>query len=218
MELDELKASWQALDRRVTEISAVNARLVNEAQTRKARWRLLPLFLNALFGLIGGGIFAGIFARFWIAHWTTTSLVVSGMLLHAMSVGVVIASVMQILIIARINYAQPVVTIQRYLALLRAWSLRSFRWTWMGMFLLWPALLIVIVQSTTNINLWINARNFVINSMICGAVGALISWGFYHWSHRPGWRIGAALDRIVTGSSLERAQAAIDEIEQFARE
>ena len=43
MELDDLKASWQSLDRRLNQLVSINLALVTDKQTRKARWRLLPV-------------------------------------------------------------------------------------------------------------------------------------------------------------------------------
>ena len=36
MELDDFKASWQAMDRRVTELAAANLRLITQQQPGKA--------------------------------------------------------------------------------------------------------------------------------------------------------------------------------------
>ena len=47
---------------------------------------------------------------------------------------------MQLLLVTRINFASPVLVIQRYLALLQTWEARSFYWKWLGAWLLWPAL------------------------------------------------------------------------------
>jgi len=116
MELDELKASWQSLDRRVSQLTAINLELFTDAQRRKARWRLLPVFVGAVCSVAVGGWLASVFARFWIAHLDTTSSVIAGVALHAASVGLVIVGVVQLLIVTRINFAQPVVVIQRYLA------------------------------------------------------------------------------------------------------
>ena len=56
------------------------------------------------------------FARFWIANLGNWSLVISGVFLHALSIGLIIDAAVRTLLIVRINYASPVVTIQRYLA------------------------------------------------------------------------------------------------------
>ena len=56
MELDELKASWQRLDRRVDELTAINHRLLTETISRKARWRLAPVLVGAVLNMIIGAL------------------------------------------------------------------------------------------------------------------------------------------------------------------
>ena len=54
MELDELKASWQRLDRRIDELTAINHRLLTETLSRKARWRLAPVLIGAVLNMVIG--------------------------------------------------------------------------------------------------------------------------------------------------------------------
>ena len=107
MELDELKSSWQSFDRRLAQLEALNLALITDTQRRKARWRLLPVFVGALCSVAIGGWLASVFARFWLAHLDTTSSIVAGLSLHAASIGLTIIGAMQLLIVTRINFAQP---------------------------------------------------------------------------------------------------------------
>ena len=217
MELDELKTSWQELDRRLERLTQINLALVTDAKTRKARWRLLPVLIGALLNVGVGGWLVGVFARFWISHLETTSAVVSGIALHALALGVVIAGVVQLLLVLRINFARPVVVIQRYLALLRSWEVRSFYWIWLGAWLLCPALLVAAVLATAGIDLWAVAPGVVLVSIgVCSGV-ALLSF-YLHRVARRGGRLGVWLDRLLTNDSIERARAELDEIDRFSRE
>ena len=218
MELDDLKASWQAMDRRVTELAAANLRLITERQTGKARLSLLPVVLLALLNIGVGGWLAGVFARFWFTHLEVTSALVAGLLLHAASVGVVIAGVVQLLIVVRINYARPVVTIQRYLARLRAWDLHTFRAMWIGSWVLFPAMLVATAMAVAHVDLWLHAPESVVAVAAVGVGGALLSAVCYRWANRPGATLGARLDRLLINHSIQRAQRVLDEIEQFTAE
>ncbi len=218
MELDDLKASWQAMDRRVTELATVNLRLITQQQTGKARLSLLPVVLLALLNICAGGWLASVIARFWLSHLGTTSAVLAGLLLQVASVGVVIVGVVQLLIVVRINYARPVVTIQRYLAQLRTWDLRSFRAMWLGSWVLLPAMLVATVMAVANIDLWHSAPDWVLASTIVGVGGAVLSALLYRWANRPGATLGARLDRLLLNHSIQRAQRALDEIDQFKAE
>jgi hypothetical protein len=51
------------------------------------------------------------------------------------------------------------------------------------------------------------------------SVGDAFFWVFFHrWAHRPGGRVGSWLDRMLESRNIERALAALDEIDRFARE
>jgi hypothetical protein len=218
MELDDLKSSWQTLDRRVSQLTALNLALITDLQRRKARWRLLPVFASALLSVAVGGWLVGVFARFWLAHLGTPSAVVAGVTLQAASTGVVVIGVVQLLIVTRINFAQPVVAMQRYLALLQAWEARSFHWTWLGAWLLWPALLVAGAMALAGVDLWERAPGVVLINGAAAVGAALLSVMFHRFARRPGGRLGAWMECLLTNHSVRRAKSALDEIERFARD
>jgi hypothetical protein len=216
MELDELKASWQSLDRRLERLASINLALVTDNQTRKARWRLLPVLIGALLNVVVGGWLVSVFARFWVAHLDTPSAVIAGAALHLFAVGSVVMGVVQLLLVARINFARPVLVIQRYLALLQTWEARSFYWAWLGAWLLWPALLVAGAMALANVDLWAAAPNVVLVNVAAGVVMALASVLFHRIARRPGNRLGGWLDRFLTSHSVARAKSALDELDRFA--
>jgi hypothetical protein len=218
MELDELKQQWQALDRKLDRSLALNTRVFTEARTRSSKLRLLPLLLLQPVQAAFGVVLVVFFARFWSANLDAPVLAASGMLLHVLSIGLIVDAVMRMLFIVRINYASPVVTIQRYLALLRRWEVRSFNWAWVGCWLATPAMLLVGVKLLTGLNLWTAWPAAVVWTACGGVFGAAASIVFGRWARRGKGRIGAALDRFYVGHSIARAQAALDEIDEFAQE
>ena len=146
MELDEFKQQWRELDRKLDRSIALNLRLLTEKRTRWTKLRLVPMLLLQPVQMVIGLALAVFFARFWIANLGAWPLVISGVFLHALSVGLIIDAVVRTVLIVRINYAAPVVTIQRYLALMRRWEIRSFKWAWVAIWLAPPALLMVGVK------------------------------------------------------------------------
>ena len=217
MELDEFKLQWQQMDRKLDRSIALNLRLLTEKRTRKTKLRLAPMLLVQPVQIVIGLALTIFFARFWIANLGTWSLVLSGVFLHALSIGLIIDAVVRTLLIVRINYASPVVTIQRYLALLRRWEIRSFKWSWVAIWLAPPALLMIGAKLSTTHNLWTVAPNAVIYTAIGGLVGVGLSYLFDLWArHSP--RLGAAMDNMYVGYSIAGAQGALDEIDEFARE
>jgi hypothetical protein len=218
MELDELKASWQSLDRRLNRLVTINLALVTDKQTRKARWRLLPVLIGSLINIVFGGWLVSVFARFWVAHLDTPSAVIAGVALHVFCLGGVIMGVVQLLLVMRINFARPVLVIQRHLALLQAWEARSFYWVWVGAWLMWPALLVAGAMALAKVDLWAVAPNVVLLNAAPCVVVALLSVLFHRMAHRPGSRLGGWLDRFLTSHSVARAKAALDELDRFAAE
>lgn len=217
MELDDFKQQWREMDRKLDRSIALNLRVLTEKRTRWTKLRLVPMLLLQPVQIAVGLALTIFFARFWAANLGAWPLVIAGVFLHALSVGLIIDAVMRTLLIVRINYAAPVVTIQRYLALLRRWEIRSFKWAWVAVWLSPPALLLVGAKLTARLNLWTVAPNVIIYLAIGSVVGVGLSWLFDLWTrHSP--RLGAAMDSMYVGYSIAGAQASLDEIDEFARE
>jgi hypothetical protein len=218
MELDEFKQQWRDLDRKLDRSLALNLRLLTETRTRKSKLRLLPLLLWQPVDLVVGSVLIAYFAHFWLTNLDSIPLAASGLVLQAFSVGLVIDAVIRVLLIVRINYAAPVVTIQRYVALLRQWEIRAFKWSWIACWLATPALLLVGVKAAAGVNAWALSPAWIIGSAVFGVVGAALSLGFARWARNSKGKLGAAMDRFYVGHSIAGAQAALDEIDEFARE
>jgi hypothetical protein len=146
MELDDLKLQWRDLDRKLDRSLALNLRLLTETRTRRTKLRLLPLLLMQPLQFAVGFVLTTYFARFWIANSRRPRCSLRAWSSMRCGVALMIDAVMRILLIVRINYAAPVVTIQRYLALLRRREIHSFKWAWMITFLAAPAMLVVGVK------------------------------------------------------------------------
>jgi hypothetical protein len=210
MELDELKQQWQALDRKLDRSVALSLRLLTETRTRRTRLRLLPLLLLQPVQIAIGLAITILSARFWIANHEVMHLLIAGLVLHAFGIGLVIDAVMRILLIVRINYAGPVVTMQRYLALLRHWEIRSFKWGWMLFWALIPVVFLVGVKALTTLDVWVRWPRGLLWLASGSAVAMLVSYAFDRFARR--W------PNLYVGHSVAGAQRALDEIEQFARE
>ncbi|MBC7990963.1 MAG: hypothetical protein H7Y19_15475 [Luteimonas sp.] len=216
MDLDELKQAWQTLDKRLEQQTAINRHLFIESRVDKAKARLRPLLVGQLIQLAAGIALTMFFAQFWIAHTDSMTLLLSGLLMHAWSVLLVVSAVMELLLITRLNYAAPVLTIQRTLAYLRTWRTRMAPWLGLPFWLLWMPLMAVVFQSLFGVEM--HANVFWCGIPI-GIAGLLATLWFHRWSHRPErHHLGAAIDAGSAGHSVTRAQAFLDEIASFERE
>src|SRR3546814_7261776 len=86
-----------------------------------------------------GVVLTVFFARFWTSHLGNLPLVLSGITLHAYSVALIISGVTELLLVIRTDYAAQVVTIQKYVTLLRQWRVRSRHWFGLAQWLVWVA-------------------------------------------------------------------------------
>jgi hypothetical protein len=216
MELDELKLAWQTLDRRLQEQTALNLQLLTETRIDKVRSRLRPLWFGQVIQLIVGVLLTVMFANFWVANTGSPALLASGLVMHAWSVALIISAVMELLLITRIDYAGPVLTIQKSLAQLRLWRTRVSPWLGLPFWLLWMPLMAIVFKQLFGAPM--HASVYYIGIPI-GIVGMLATVWFHRWAHRPERRhIGEAIDAGSAGRSVTRAQQYLDEIARFGEE
>jgi len=218
MELDELKATWHKLDRRVEELTAINRKLLTETISRKARWRLAPVLIGAFLNIAIGAWFALVWGGFWTAHLDTPAVAVAGVALHLASIGLIVIGVVRLVLVLRIDYTKSVVAIQRSLAALQEFEARSFHAVWFTCWVLVPAALVAIVMGFAGINLWQAASGYLLANFLVCLAGGLAPPLLHHWARRRNSMLAARIDDFLLSRSIARARAAIDEIDQFVRE
>jgi len=219
MELDELRQAWQTLDRRLQQQTAINLQLLTDSRMQKAksslRWLQAWSVLEIAFGL-ALTIFA---ATFWTSHTDSIGLMVSGIALHAYGVGLVMTGSVELLLAIRIDYAAQVVTIQKYLTLLRQWRLRSRRWLGLSQWILWIPMVMVMLGYWLGLDLWAVSPETVCWTLGTCLVGLLATLWLLYWSPSAlRKRVGDYIDDNSAGFMLKRAQGALDEIARFERE
>ncbi|MEP6908654.1 MAG: hypothetical protein ABI858_11850, partial [Pseudoxanthomonas sp.] len=68
LELDELKATWQALDRKLTQSNAIQLQLFKDGRLKKMRTGLRPLFWGQVVQILFGVLCILIGIAFWSQH------------------------------------------------------------------------------------------------------------------------------------------------------
>jgi hypothetical protein len=217
MDLDELKMSWQKLDQRIDDLTAINRRLLTETMSRKARRRLVPVFVGSVMNIVIGGLFAVVWGAFWSAHLGIPAVAVAGIALHVASIGLIVIGAVRLVLLRRIDYTQPVVAIQRALATLQEFEARSFHAVWLVCWLLIPAALVVIVMGFAGVDLWERASGFILANVVVCLAGGLAPPLLHYWARRHGGRLAVWMDNFLLSHSIARARAAIAEIDGFAR-
>lgn len=214
MELDEMKLAWQTLGAQLERQQTMNGQLFRDIRLDKLRRGLRPLVWGQLLQMLAGVLFVVWAVAFWSTHWQTTHLLVCGLLVQLCGVLFIAMAGRVLYLIQRIDYAAPVLDIQRRLADLRAWRVRveapfnvvlgSFIWIpvlWMN--LAWYG-----------VDLW--SPGFLVWAIGSGLVGvaacALVVWGL----RRIGW--SRRLEDHAAGTSVQKAEAALAEIARFVQE
>ena len=217
MELDDLKASWQKLERRVEELTAINRRLVIDTAIRKARWRLAPVVAGAVANIVLGAFFAVVSASFWSSHLDAPPALIGGIALHAMSILFIVIGVGRLELARRIDFTRPVLEIQRSLASLQKWEAWSFHAAWVGCCLLFLAVVIAIAITTMGMRFWERAPGYLLANMLVWLAIGLAPPLLHAWSRRHHGKLAARMDAFLTSHSIARARAVIDEIDDFAK-
>ena len=219
MELDDFKQAWQTLDRRLERQNEINLRLYADGKLDKAHASLRPLVVGQTLQMVFGALLMLLAGSFWFDHRDVPHLLLSGLVVHAYGLAITILGGMTLGMIARIDYAAPVLGIQQQLARLRRFHIRGGLVAGLSWWLLWIPLVAMALMAAFGADLFVNAPWAIRISMAVGIAGLLATWWFHRWSRHPSRpRLARAVDDSLTGGSLRKAQRLLDELAQFGRE
>lgn len=216
MELDEMKQAWQALDHRLEQQHALSLQLFRDGRLDTLRRGLRPLVWGQALQMLIGAAGLLVLAPIWIAHRHDPAVLIAGLVLHAYCVGLIAVGAAVQVHVAQIDYAAPVLTIQRQLLRLRrTYAVGGALVVGLPWWFLTAPLLLVLSRG----EIMLRAPMVIWSQLAIGALGLLATAGFQRWSHRPQRAsLARRLDASAAGGSLRRAQAALDEVARFARE
>ncbi len=222
MENDDLKAAWQALNRHLERDQRINLQLLRENKLDRTRSSLRPL----LWGQVAQALFGVPFILLASLLWMRANALPDGLPLAALlaGIGVQVYGIATIALagetirrIRAIDYAAPVIEIQKQLAALRRTYIVSGMVGGLPWWFLW-VLILTVLAALAGVDLHAKAPGLIWIGLGVGVAGLLATAWFHRWARagqRP--RLAAAMDAAVTGSSLRRARAQIEELERFER-
>ena len=217
MELDDLKTEWQALSARMERQTALNLRVFKQSQMEKVRHGLRPLAWGQGLQMVAGALLALVSALFWSDHLPVPHLLVAGLVMHAYGLTLILFSARMQVLISRVDYAAPVVEIQRNLAKLRRFYIVGGLWVGLPWWLLWLPLMMMVLMGLFGADLYTNAPLVIWINIATGIAGLLGTWAFIRWAgSRP--KLAQRLERSAAGGSLNRARHLLDEISKFEQE
>lgn len=218
MELDDFKSAWATLDARLARSDALNLELLRDGRLGRARSSLRPLLWGQVAQMLFGLALVVIAVAFWTQHRDQPVPLTMGIALHVLGVATMIASGVTLGALARVDYAAPVVAIQS-----RLWHVRRVYvisglvagLSWWLMWMPFTTVLFGLLGMDTGHLTW---ATYVPGTLV-GLVGLAATWALDRWSRRPGReRLRRAMEASVTGASLRKAQAQLDEIRRFEDE
>lgn len=220
MELDEMKLAWQQLDRRLAEQASLQ-RLIHRGQGMdRLRRSLRPLVWGQSMQIV-----FGIAAMLWgISFWTTHQGVV-----HQMACGIVMQMFGIVMVgfagrllfqLQAIDYAAPVLDIQRRLARLRTWRVRVEApvFSVLGSVIWVPAMLMLIQYDFDQWgdDYWSHAPGLAGHLVFSGIVSLALVVLVYWLIRRVGHRLW--LENNFAGSAVRKAESMLQEIARFEQE
>jgi len=215
-ELDDLKTAWQTLSRNLERQNALALHQFKENKLARFRSGLRPLVVGQFLLLSIGVLITVGSAQFWVGHLGAPLLLTCGLLLHAWGIMFIAFAVRDLLLIRRIDYAAPVIDIQKQLAELRAWRIRAAVWHGFTGSVAWLPVMIVLLHGL-GAKAGFPKPQKIVWLIATVAVCLLFNYALMRLARSSG-KCGQALRRSWIGSAVNRAQATLDEISQFEKE
>lgn len=218
IDLDDFKQAWQRLDARLAQQNALALQAFRDRRVQTMRRRLWPLYGGQLLQMVFGIAMVVFGVYGWRRNLGAPHLVVAGVAAQVYGIAAAAVAGQTMSRIRGLDYAAPVVALQRQLAELRAWHVRSGILLGQAWWFLWMPWL-MIVAAALGVDVWQRAPRVLIAGTIVGVIGVIAFEAAAALSARPGWTWLAVLnDDAMAGASLRRAQAVLDEIARFEDE
>jgi hypothetical protein len=219
MELDDLRIAWQELDRRLDQERVSGLETHRWMKLAQARRGLRPLWCGQIAQIVAGVGLIAFFARLWVSHIHTPHLMLPALLVHGYGLLLVLLAARTLSLVARIDYAAPVVTIQRRLLQLQEWRSRV-EWPLLGITgcFMWIPLLLAMFNAA-GVDLWQWNRALVLWNVGSGFACMGIGYAIVRWvGSRQSARALMALEDSRAGKGVRRARQALEEVARFEQE
>lgn len=218
MELDDFKSAWQSLDRRLELDNRLKLHALHERSTHQTRRALRPLFWGQIAQILFALPFIALAALLWMSHPVHLATIVAGVLVHAYGVLTIICAGVVLGQLGKVDYSQPVLDIQKHLLRARTLYIRSGMIAGLPWWFLWVAILQVLT-GLKDVDLLATAPSLVVSGYAIGIIGLLATAWFHRWARRPERAaFGRKMDNSLTGGSLRKALAQLEELQRFEQE
>jgi hypothetical protein len=218
MELDEMKLAWQALGRQLERQHALNLELLRRERAGRARRHLRPLVWGQSLQIVLGVAIMLWGIGFWSTHLGIWQAVACGIAMQLLGTLAVAFPVRLLVMQQGIDYAAPVLDIQRRLARMRAWRVKVEApvFAVLGGVIWIPALMMWAQYEGDGfgLNLWQHVRPGFIAWLLASA-GASVGVVFLARFAVRRLGHGRWLENGLAGGSIVKAEAVLAEIASF---
>lgn len=220
VELDEMKQVWMTLNQQLERQQALSWRIFRDSQTDRLRRGLRPLVWWQSAQIVLGVAIALWGISFWFTHQHIWQAMVCGIAMQVFGTLAIIFPARVLSLALSIDYAAPVLEIQRCVARLRAWRVKVEApvFAVLGSLIWIPAMLMLFQYAAdgAGFELWSHMSDGMswlllsgaLSLVIVGAVYMLVRWlGYRRW-----------LEDILAGRTVKHAETMLEEIGRFERE
>jgi hypothetical protein len=218
MELDDLKELWTQSNRKLEASVRLNSLLVQQMNLGKTESYVRRLSWGAWFEVGVNLLAVALLGSFAAGHLREPRFLIPALSLGGYALALLIVRVRELVELANIDYAEPVVAIQKRLEDLRIRRIRTTIWTLLFAPLMWVPLLVVALRGLFGVDVYTVAAPswFVANLLFGLAVipaGMLLARRYGHVFER--FSPVRSLADTIAGRSLAAALDALDTIRRF---
>jgi len=221
MTFEDLQRAWNAQDRKLDTLIQLNVSQLRGSHVDSLRTALDRLRRSIVIELVFNAIALFLIAMFIGDHLGDARYLVTAGLLHVSVVLLIAAAVRQLIALHNVDYAGPVVGVQRTLTRLRVERIRTSKWTLIAAPLLWTPVLIATIKGVLGVDAFaiLDAKWIATNLLFGVAVIVLMQWAAKRYGDRamrsPFLR--SVVDDLA-GRKLNEAMGFLDRLEEFERE
>ncbi len=212
MKIDEMKEVWNKMNETIEANHSFSRFVFVRDESRRAGTSLRPLF----WGQICQIVFGVILILLAVGHWTTYAddsiQLVCGIVIHVYGVMVVILAGLTLAGIQQIDFASPVLEIQKRLASLRQTYIINGMIVGLPWWLLWIPFMNILLGPIGG-KMFAGSPGWLIGSLAFGVVGLIATFAYHRWSVSRGSSVWTS-DQAA-GGSLSKAKQIMDEVESF---
>lgn len=218
LELEEMRQIWAKHDRTLEESVRLNRRLLSTANLGRARTSMGRISFSLTLRAVVCFVAIVALGMFIHEHRSVPTLLLSGIAVDIFAIGMVAATIGQLIAVQAIDYGEPVATIQKRLGALRVYRVRTVQFGLLGGTIVWAPLLVVIGKAFLGIDrmnsIWLLGN--VIFGLILIPLSLWLSKRFGDSAGRSPFV--QRLMRDIAGRNLNDATAFLEELSDFARD